>query len=168
LRFRRKDRSWFDLDNLAYPVLAATGCVGCNSVWATVERGEPEGVLIGDAAPPPPPAACFSLYIASPNVGSQAGRPAPPELVNARPIGDDESLGLALQFDATDVAVGALSYDGPVKALVDDLTPLFGEQLISGRLLAKDHRVKELRISRGHSNGRSGVAVSIWRLPTVS
>jgi hypothetical protein len=128
-------------------------------VW---ERREPEGVLVREAFPPPPPANARSIYIASPNQGSRAGRAAPPELGDVLPLGDDEPLGLALQFDASDTAVGELSYDGPVKALIDDLTPLFRERMISGRLHAKDYRVKELRITRRNAVGQRGVTVTVW------
>jgi hypothetical protein len=73
--------------------------------------------------------------------------------------GDDELLGMALEFDDDDVAVGELSFDGPVKSLVDDLTPVFGQRLISGRWLAKDYRVRELRITRGQAPGVGGVTI---------
>jgi hypothetical protein len=87
-----------------------------------------------------------------------------PELVGARPFGSDEPLGMAIEFDDVGVAVGELSFEGPVKSLVDDLTPLFGERMISGRPMAKDYRVRELRITRGHVPRGSGVTVTLWRL----
>jgi hypothetical protein len=61
-----------------------------------------------------------------------------------------------------------MSYDGPTKSCIDDLTPLFGESKISGRLLAKDWRVRELRISRGHRPDRTGVTVTLWQLEESS
>jgi hypothetical protein len=167
LVFTRKDRSWYDLDNLTYPVVAVAGCAHCESVWARVEQGAPEGVLIRDQVPPSPPAASgdvFACYIARPSNASTKDRPAVPELAGVAPFGVDENLGMALQFDGERVAVGELSYDGPIKSLVDDLTPLFGHRSISGRLLAKDYRVRELRITRGHAPSRAGVTVTLWDL----
>ena len=92
-------------------------------------------------------------------------RPSVAELAGIEPYGDTEPIGLALEFDAADVTVGNLSYDGPIKSCVDHLTPLFGETMISGRMLAKDYRVRELRITRGHAPQRAGVDVTLWRLP---
>lgn len=165
LTFTRKDRSWYDLDNLVYPVVAVSGCAHCESIWALVQQGENEGVLIRDQAPPPPPAReAFSVHIARPSGMSVRDRPPVPELAGVAAFGGDEPLGMALQFDDDDVTVAELSYDGPIKSLVDDLTPLFGQRAISGRLLAKDYRVRELRITRGHAPGRAGATVNLWRL----
>ncbi len=91
-------------------------------------------------------------------------RPPVTELQGVGAFGSDEPLGLALEFDDDDVLVGELSYDGPVKSLVDDLTPVFGERLISGRSIAKDYRVRELRITRGHPPGQAAVTVTVRRL----
>lgn len=156
----------YDLDNLVYPVVAVSGCAHCASIWARVEVGTEEGVLIRDQAPPDPPAntEAFSRYIERPSNSSVRDRPPIPELVGVATFGGDELLGMALQFDSAGVALGELGYEGPVKSLIDDMTPLFGLRLISGRLLAKDDRVKELRITRGHNPGRSGVTVMLWYL----
>ena len=166
LTFTRKDRSWYDLDNLVYPVVAVSGCAPCESVWASVRVGADEGVLIRDEPPPDPPDGhdAIAIHIAQPSWGSVRDRPAVPELHGIGPFGDGEPLGMALQFDSVDVPVGELSYNGPVKSLVDDLAPLFGQRSISGRLLAKDYRVRELRITRGHAPHRRGVNVTLWRL----
>lgn len=166
LSFVRSDRSLYDLDNLVYPVITVSGCRACESVWARVEQGTPEGVLIREAEPPAPPQGdmSVSVYVSRPSQSAVANRPVVPELMGVGTFGNDEPVGIALQFDATGVAVGELSFDGPVKSLVDDLTPLLGQRMISGRLLAKDYRVRELRITRGHAPGRSGVTVSLWYL----
>jgi hypothetical protein len=87
-----------------------------------------------------------------------------PELVGAVPFGDDEPLGMAVQFDSADVPIGELSFEGPLKSLIDDLTPLFGERMISGRPMAKDYRVRELRITRGHRPSSSGATITLWML----
>lgn len=165
LLFTRRDHSWYDLDNLAHPVIAALGIADCDSIWAQVRVGEPEGVLIREEEPPPPdPRAPAGIYISMPSSRSRAKRLRPPELEHVEVIGDDEPLCLTVEFDASDVAVAALSYDGPLKSLIDDLTPLFGTGLIAGRLLAKDHRVKDLRIFRGLNPGGHGVRVRLWQL----
>ena len=165
LRFTRTDRSWYDLDNLVYPVVSVLGCEECEPIWAEVRRDEPEGVLITDQAPPPPPSNDVrSFYLARPSSSSVRERPRPIELSDALPFGEDELLGMSLMFDSENVRVGELSFEGPVKSLVDDLGPLFGMQLISGRLLAKDYRVRELRISRGHAPSKIGVTVVLWFL----
>jgi hypothetical protein len=166
LTFTRKDRSWYDLDNLVYPVVAVSGCGACESIWARVERGSEEGVLIQEQPPPGPPVAAdvLSIHLARPSDSSVTDRPPPPELAGVGTFGTDEPLGLALEFDNDDVPVGELSFDGPVKSLIDDLTPVFGQRLISGRLLAKDYRVRELRITRGHAPRRGGVTASVWFL----
>jgi len=167
LVFTRNDRAAYDLDNLVYPVVAVSGCAACESIWAVVQRGETEGVLIRDVAPPPPPTSdeYVTLYIARPSRSSVRDRAVVPELQDVLPFGDDEPIGLALEFDSPDVAVGEMSYEGPIKSCIDDLTPLFGERMISGRMLAKDDRVRELRITRGHKPERAGVTVTVWRLP---
>jgi hypothetical protein len=166
LRFVRKDRSHYDLDNLVYPVLAVTGCSACASVWATVERGSEEGVLVRQAIPPQTPSGegVRQVYLANPSHGSVANRPVPEELVGVTAFGDDEPLGLALAFDDPGVEVGEMSYDGPTKSLTDDLAPLFGWREVRGRFEGKDDRVRELRITRGHAPGKSGVTVSVWLL----
>jgi hypothetical protein len=87
-----------------------------------------------------------------------------PELAGAGSFGHEEPLGVAVEFDAATVPVGELSFDGPLKSLVDDLTPLMGERMISGRALAKDYRVRELRVTRGHNMASNGVTVSVWML----
>jgi hypothetical protein len=164
LIFVRKDRAHYDLDNLVYPVVAVTGCSACASIWATVETGSEEGVLVRQAIPPSAPAGegVRRVYLANPSHGSVANRPVPQELVGVTPVGDNEPLGLALAFDNPDVEVGEMSYDGPTKSLVDDLAPVFGWRVVRGRPEGKDDRVRELRITRGHAPGKSGVTVSVW------
>jgi hypothetical protein len=107
LVFARLDRAQYDLDNLVYPVLAATGNSACESVWATVTRSEPEGVFISEAVPPPPPHdSPVVVYIAHPSTSSVRDRAAVAELREVEPFGVDEPLALALQFDSSAVAVG--------------------------------------------------------------
>ena len=166
LVFTRNDKAHFDLDNLAHPVLHAAGTAQCESVWALLKTGGPEGVQVREAVPPLPPVGdgTISVHIAHPSTGSVVDRDPVPELSAVTVFGRDEPVGLALQFDSPDVAVGELSYEGPVKSLIDDLGPLLGHRELRGRMEANDERVRELRITRGHDPERAGVAVTLWRL----
>lgn len=166
LRFVRNDRNPFDLDNLVYPVLAVSGRDACASIWATVSSGPTEGVWIDEAIPPPPPASpsAIAVRLEQPSVASVAGRPSPPELRHVEEVAPGSPLGLSLAFDAPEVAVGAMSYEGPTKSLIDDLGPQLGTRLYRGRPVSNDQRVKELRITRGHVPGGHGVVVTAWTL----
>jgi hypothetical protein len=164
LRFVRNDRNQFDLDNLVYPVLAVAGCSACESVWADVDGGPVEGVWIAERQPPPPPSGSVSVRIERPNTSSVAGRPSPPELADAAVVAQGSLVGMSLAFDAPDVKVGEMSYEGPTKSLIDDLGPMLGFHSYQGRMVSNDNRVKELRITRGHRPGGGGVVVSVWPL----
>ncbi len=166
LRFVRNDRNPFDLDNLVYPVLAVSGCGACASIWATVSAGPTEGVWIDEAIPPPPPASSstVTVRIEQPSVASVADRQPPPELRHVKEVAPGSPLGLSLAFDAPEVAVGEMSWEGPTKSLIDDLGPLLGTRLYRGRSVSNDQRVKELRITRGHAPGGRGVVVTAWAL----
>lgn len=120
LRFVRNDHNHFDLDNLAYPVLAVAGCAACESVWASITQGATEGVSITEEVPPSPPASSVAIRIERPNTASIADRPPPSELTAVEVVAPGRRLGLSLEFDAADVAVGELSYEGPTKSLIDD------------------------------------------------
>jgi hypothetical protein len=164
LRFVRNDRTHFDLDNLVYPILQVSGCQHCESVWATHERGDNEGVWISEQRPPAPPNSAVSVLIAKPNTSSVAIRPSPPELIEQGVVAAGAFLGLALEFESDSVPIGELSYQGPTKSLIDDLAPLLGSRQYGGRFVSDDERVKELRITRGLRPGGLGVRVSAWPL----
>lgn len=164
LRVVRNDRNHFDVDNLAYPVLAAAGCGACESVWVTVERGAIEGVWIEEQPPPPPPAEAISVRIEKPNTSSVPGREPPPEIAGSSVVAPGMPLGISIEFDSDRVQVGELSFEGPTKSLVDDLGPLLGLRPYMGRTVSDDERVKELRITRGHFPARTGVRIVIWPL----
>lgn len=133
--FVRNDRHPFDLVNLACPVVAVSGCSACESVWATVETGPDGGVWVFEQPPPPPPGTPpgASVRIQQPNKASVATRVAPPELAGLQVVAAGAHVGLSLAFDAPDVAVGELSYEGPTKSLIDDLGPLLGTRPYRGR-----------------------------------
>lgn len=169
LRLVRNDRHPFDLDNLAYPVLAASGCATCESVWASVAVGPVEGVWVSEEVPPPPPSppVSVSVRIQRPSTASVAERlPAPGSWLAAQVVAVGCNVGLSLEFDSPDVAVGEMSYEGPTKSLIDDLGPLLGWRPYRGRMVSADDRVKELRVTRGHRPGDHGVLVTVWRLDT--
>ncbi len=46
---------------------------------------------------------------------------------------------------------------------MDDLTPWFGTY--TRRELIADHRIRDLRITRGADSSKSGVAISLWYVP---
>jgi hypothetical protein len=149
----------FDLDNLCSPVLGIVAPGPVESVWATVEVGEPEGVWVSEEAPPSPPAdAEVRLVIARPPVGSKRRDEPLPELRDAAPLGVGEPLGLHLAFHDPAARVGDFGFTGPVKPLIDALAPLFGGTLHAPH----DHRVRDLRVVRG----RPGQVVEAvcWRL----
>jgi hypothetical protein len=164
LVFVRNDLHHFDLDNLAYPVVAVLGCDSCESVWASVGAGPIEGVTISDEVPPAPPSypTAVSVRIESPSTASVPNRPMLPELVASHVVGDGGPVGLALEFDAEGIAVGEMSYVGPTKSLIDDLSPLLGARRWRGRTVSADDSVKELRITRGHRPAGRGVLVTVW------
>jgi hypothetical protein len=165
LRFVRNDPCRFDLDNLVYPVLAASGSSGCESVWATVEAGPVEGVWVTDRpGPPPGPPAGVPIRIGAPNTVSIPNRLVPPELAGVDVVGPGGFVGLQLAFEPGDVHVGEMSYEGPTKSLIDDLGPLLGFRPWRDRMVSADDRVKELRVVRGQKPGAKGVVITVWPL----
>jgi hypothetical protein len=124
MRSVRNDRNHFEVDNLAYPELAVSGCETRESVWVTVESGAAEGVWIGEQPPPPPPAEAISVRIEKPNTSSVPGREPPPEITEASVVAPGRPLGLSIELDSDEVQVGELSFAGPTKSLIDDLGPL--------------------------------------------
>lgn len=163
LCFVRNDHHHFDLENLVYPVLAGSGSLDCDSIWASVDTGPAEGVWITEAIPPSPPAAVttVTVRIEQPSAGSVAGRVVPPELADAEVVAPGRTVGMALAFDSSEALLAG--YEGAVKSLVDDLRPLLGEvPYMSRRMVSDDERVKELRITRGHRLGGHGVVITLW------
>jgi len=76
----------------------------------------------------------------------------------------DGPLGVSLVFKSDVARVGDFGFEGPIKAVLDGLGPLFGTYSNGPR----DYRVRELRIERGGQPGQHGVSITIWRLPRPS
>jgi len=151
---------WFDLDNLAKPVLDVVS-PDPESVWVTVTVGDAEGVRINDEAPPPLDTSIFDIGIGDPPRRSVRAAPVLGELRTAsvlEPV--TQPLGLELFFDSASVRIGRFDFEGPIKPLIDALAPILGR----GRQGPADHRVRELRIRRGAQPERHGVRVRAWLL----
>lgn len=69
-------------------------------------------------------------------------------------------IGLELTFDDDHVKIGRFNFEGPVKPLIDAFAPLFGQ----GRNGPADHRVRELRITKGARPPGTGVLVRAWMM----
>lgn len=150
----------FDIDNLAKLVLDAVAPDPA-SVWVTVEVGDRPGVRIGDEAPPSLDASLVDVRIGTPPRRSVRSPPVLVELATAVVIEPATApIGLELTYDSAAVRIGRFDFEGPVKPLIDALAPLFG-RYANG---PADHRVRELRITKGVRPGEEGVRVRAWRL----
>jgi hypothetical protein len=151
--------NFFDLDNLCKPILELIGR-NAEAVWARMQLGEPAGLYVSEELPVPPPAASRAFEVRNPPRRSVKGVPALKELDSQLPIPGDDSLGVDLAFFDAAIPVADFGFEGPVKALLDALKPLFGTYSQS----AKDYRIRELRIRRGVRPEADGVLVTIWSL----
>jgi hypothetical protein len=84
------------------------------------------------------------------------------ELAHAQELHDHEDIGVSLKFNSPDIPIRR-GWFGPTEAVIDDLTPLLGTH--TRRNLIADHRIRDLRISRGHAPTEHGVAVDVWYVP---
>ncbi|GHO56073.1 hypothetical protein [Ktedonobacter robiniae] len=155
--------NYFDLDNIAGPVLNVVG-MESSTVWVSMELGETPGVAISNHPPPIPSNLCQEpLYIRNPPIKSISSAALLPELEGQNIIGDEEPLGLILIFDSDETRIGDFSFEGPIKPLIDSFGPLLGTYHQS----AKDYRIHEIRILKGHRIGERGVRVGFWFLPSI-
>jgi hypothetical protein len=151
----------FDLDNLVHPVLyVMEDPIDC--VSARLFVGEPAGVLIEDRPPIVPPDEARTVRGERASKASDRNRVGIPEIANDPPFTDHEGIGLFLRFDANDVPI-RLGWYGPTEAVIDDLKPWLGTY--TSRQLVADHRLRDLRISRGAAPGGGGVTIDIWYVP---
>ncbi len=155
----RRGGQRFDLDNLVDPVLAVVGArpQDRQSVWATVELGDPAGVEISEVAPPAPPAHATAVTLAAAPQRSVRTSKALPELVEHTPLGTDEPCGCAFVL-GRDTAGVVFGFEGPIKPTIDALWPLLG----GAAHAPSDHRIRDLRVMLDPST--SGVGVSVWTL----
>ncbi len=150
---------YFDLDNIAKPVLDVIG-IEADSVWVSVTVGEPPGVVISEARPQSVVNLLSEIHIAQPPTRSIKRLPALPELAGLPPIGTDEPLGVGLAFSAATVRVGDFGFEGPIKSLIDAMGPVLGTYHQG----SADYRIRELRVTRGIAPSESGVTVGFWLL----
>jgi hypothetical protein len=154
----------FDLDNLAKPVLDAIGAQA-ESVWVLVEVGNEPGLWVRDVAPPEPAPSTVTFYLARPPTASLRGVAALPELEQATPMGlPDQAVGASLRFDSAEAQIANFDFSGPVKKVIDSLWPVLGGTAKS----PADHRIRDLRITRGAAPGKIGVTISAWLLGDAS
>jgi hypothetical protein len=125
--------------------------------------GEPPGVLIEDLPPAAPPEDCVRrLRLDRHSLASEKGRVGIPEIVNDSPCDEHEGIGLGLDFDGPDIPL-RLGWYGPMEAVIDDLRPWLGTY--TKRELIADHRIRDLRITRGNSPDSRGVTIALWYVP---
>lgn len=152
----------FDLDNLVHPVLMVFDDP-IDSMSARLFVGSPPGLLI-ESGPPDPPAEepQRSLYVPTHSRTSVRGRPGIPEIANDPVFDEHEGLGLSLTFDSDDIPIRK-GWFGPTEAVIDDLSSWFGNY--SQRDLIADHRIRDLRITRGRNPTANGVEIAVWYIP---
>ncbi len=163
---------FFDMESLGYVVLAAwrhnlaargvfnEDLYRPTSIWLTMtkmdDRGE--GVEIAHEPPvsPAPATVAVDLLIANPPTQSARGRIIP-ELIGRTELSESPWLGLELAF-GPEVDIGEFGFYGPIKPLIDAMSPLLGRDSGGG---PADHRLHDLRIrSDGAPDG--GVRVRFW------
>jgi hypothetical protein len=109
--------------------------------------------------PPPEPRAedmKVDVTIANPPAISVRGTTIP-ELVDHSVLSEAEWLGLELTFGAG-VDIGEFGFYGPVKPLIDAMSPILGRDRRGG---PADHRLHDLRI--GHDGRVDGsVRARLW------
>lgn len=155
----------FDLDNLVHPVLMVLD-EPVDQVSASLHVGARPGLLMEDHPVNVPPSGLLrSLYVDSHSETSDRSRKGVPEIADEPLFDAHEGLGLALEFDRSDIPIRR-GWFGPTEAVVDDLTPWFGTYTKRG--LIADHRIRDLRIVRGINPERSGVRISLWYVPDSS
>ncbi len=96
---------------------------------------------------------------------SSADRPGIPEISDDPVFDRHEGIGLSLDFDRSDIPIRK-GWFGPTEAVIDDLAPWLGRY--TSRQLIADHRMRDLRITRGASPDSMGVRIAIWYVPDVA
>jgi|GEM_PF-5769808 len=70
-----------------------------------------------------------------------------------------EGIGIALEFDQDDVPIRR-GWFGPTEAVLDHLVPWLGTYMNRG--LIADHRLRDVRFTRGANPRGSRVTITIW------
>lgn len=149
----------FDLDNLVHPVLMVWDDP-IDQVSARLHVGENPGLLIEDRPLDPTPEDCLhQIYLPVHSMESIRGRPEIPEIAEHSLADVHEGVGIRLDFDRSDIPIRKAWY-GPIEAVIDDLVPWLG--VYTSRELIADHRMRDLRITRGNAPSQNGVHISFW------
>ena len=152
----------FDLDTLIHPVLMVFE-EPIDTVSARLVVGERSGLVIHDASPVPPPADSLrTIYLDTHSDVSDRNRVGIPEIADDQVFDEHEGLGLSLMFDRSDIPIRQ-GWFGPTEAVVDDLVSWFGTY--TKRELIADHRIRDLRMTRGVDPSKTGVSISVWYVP---
>lgn len=147
----------FDIDNLAEIVLDVVA-EDPLSVWVTVDVDAFPGVRIANASPPSVQAPVIDMHIAAPPRRSVKAASLP-ELQDAALLQPETAtLGVELCFDSAATKIGQFDFGGPVKPFIDGLGPLFGSYANG----PADHRVRELRITKGARPDGFGARLRVW------
>lgn len=155
---KRRGQS-FDLDNLVHPVLMVFD-EPINYVSARLYVGDRPGLLIEDARSElPQDREMKTIYVESHSEKSVKGRRGIPEIADDGVFQEHEGIGLSLEFDRTDIPIRK-GWFGPTESVIDDLAPWLG--FYTSRGLIADHRIRDLRITRGVAPERTGVQLVIW------
>jgi len=149
----------FDLDNLVHPVLMVLDDP-IDSVSARIYIGDRPGLLIeDDRFEPRPDGYLESVYVSEHSRGSDANRAEISEIADDSVYDEHEGVGISLVFDASEIPIRK-GWFGPTEAVIDDLVPWLGTYTSRG--LIADHRIRDLRISRGANPDADGVEITIW------
>jgi hypothetical protein len=130
------------------------------SIWLTMCLASQgcEGVEIANEQPPipDPDSLVADVTVASPPNLSIRGTVLP-ELANTSELLDADWLGLELTF-GNEVDIGEFGFAGPIKPLIDAMSPLLGRDRSGG---PADHRLHDLRIRTDERSDQS-VRIRLW------
>lgn len=134
-----------------------------DTVSARLLVGERPGLVIEDPLPVQPPTDSLrTVYLETHPDVSDRNRVGIPEIADDPVFDDHEGLGLSLTFDRSDIPTRQ-GWFGPTEAVVDDLVSWFGTY--TKRELIADHRLRDLRMTRGVDPSKTGVGISLWYVP---
>lgn len=151
----------FDLDNLVHgPLLVLDEPV--DSVSARLYVGDRPGLLVEDRAPRPPTSVLRSIYVESHSERSHRTRVGIPEIADDSVFDECDGIGLSIEFDRQDIPIRK-GWFGLTEAVVDDLSPWLGRYTSRG--LIADHRIRDMRFTRGIDPTRRGARITIWYVP---
>ena len=130
------------------------------SIWLTMSLASQgcEGVEIANEQPPTPDPGSLvaDVTVANPPNLSILGTVLP-ELANTSELLDADWLGLELTF-GNEVDIGEFGFAGPIKPLIDAMSPLLGKDRSGG---PADHRLHDLRIRTDERSDQS-VRIRFW------